>query len=206
MRIMAFGDSNTFGIGPMPDLDTDVIHPKATRWVDHLAAGLPKADIIVEGLPGRTTLHDDPIEGAHKNGLTVLPALIESHRPLDWLIICLGTNDFKARFNLSAQEVAMGLGRLTELARASGHVARVLVIAPPTPFAAGDFAQVFAGVEARTAGFAKAVQRFAGRAGAEVMDAGALITCDPLDGIHWDQAAHRLLGQTVAAWIKDNDT
>lgn len=204
MRIMAYGDSNTFGIGPMPDLDRHVVHAYGTRWVDHLAAALPEADVIVEGLPGRTTLRDDPIEGAHKNGLTVLPALIESHRPLDLLILCLGTNDFKARFNVPAQEVAMGLGRLTELALASGHVAQVLVIVPPVPISAGDFATMFSGVETRAKGFEREAARFCGKAGAGLLDAGALISCDPTDGIHWDASAHQTLGRAVAAWVKDN--
>ncbi len=203
MRILAYGDSNTFGIGPMPSLDTDVVHPKGTRWADVLAAALPEAEVIVEGLPGRTTVHSDPIEGEHLNGLAVLPAIIGSHRPIDVLVVCLGTNDLKARFGLAAQDVALGMKRLLLAAKASGHVVHCLAIAPPEPIAAGDFAQMFKGVEGRATGLAHEMARMAGITGAAFLDAGAHIAVDPLDGIHWSIESHATLGQAVATKIKE---
>ena len=203
MRILAYGDSNTFGIGPMPNLGSDVILPKGARWPDQMASHLPDAEVIVEGLPGRTTTRDDPIEGAHKNGLTILPAIIESHRPIDLLILCLGTNDLKARFNITAQEVGMGVGRLLKVALASGHVSKALAVAPPAPIAAGDFAEMFDGVEARGAGLAAQIERFATEAGAAFWDAGSVATCDPVDGIHFGAAAHAAFGHGVARKVKE---
>jgi hypothetical protein len=35
--------------------------------------------LIKEGLPGRTTVHDDPIEGIHMNGKTYLQPCLASH-------------------------------------------------------------------------------------------------------------------------------
>ena len=203
MRILAYGDSNTFGIGPMPSLDTDVVHPKGARWANVMAAELPEAEVIVEGLPGRTTVYADPIEGEHLNGLAVLPAIIGSHRPIDVLAVCLGTNDLKARFGLAAQDVALGMKRLLLAAKSSGHVRHCLAIAPPEPISAGDFAQMFIGVEARAAGLADEMARMAGVAGAQCLDAGAHIAVDPLDGIHWSIESHATLGKAVAEKIKE---
>ena len=72
------------------------------RWAGRLARLLPDWEVIAEGHPGRTTVHDDPVEGAHRNGLTVLPALLESHRPVDVVLVMLGTNDLKERFSVNA--------------------------------------------------------------------------------------------------------
>lgn len=203
MRVLAYGDSNTFGTGPMADLEDDPIVPKGQRWVDHLAAGCPEADIIVEGLPGRTTVHDDPIEGAHKNGLTILPAILESHRPIDLMLICLGTNDLKQRFGLTAEDVALGLRRLAQTALQSGHVAKAMIICPPQPFAANGFSDMFAGVETRGAGLATHYARVAGQIGAGFFDANAVIACDPRDGIHFGAEAHAALGKALVPHVRE---
>ncbi|MGR3514945.1 MAG: GDSL-type esterase/lipase family protein [Paracoccaceae bacterium] len=202
-RVLIYGDSNRFGIGPMPDLGADVVHPRGTRWGDVMARRLGDGwDVVIEGLPGRTTIHDDPIEGAYRNGLTVLPAILFSHRPIDVLAICLGTNDHKHRFGLLAEDIALGLARLAREALATGVVAQVLLIAPPPVRERGAFVDMFRGAEARGAGFAGHVERFAEAEGASFFDAGAVIEVDPLDGIHWSLAAHEALGQAVAEIVE----
>mgnify|MGYP001272416558 CR=1 FL=1 len=109
--ILCYGDSNTHGQIPGgTPLDRYTL---LQRWPGVLARELGKGwHIIEEGLSGRTTVHDDPIEGALKNGRTYLRPCLMSHAPLDLVIIMLGTNDLKARFSQPASEVAMGIGCL----------------------------------------------------------------------------------------------
>lgn len=203
-RVLIYGDSNSFGTGPSPSLGSDVVHRAGVRWGDVMAQRLgPDWDVVVEGLPGRTTVHDDPIEGAYRNGLTVLPAILHSHRPIDVLAICLGTNDQKLRFGLGALDVALGLARLTREARASGTVERVLVIAPPPLKERGDFAEMFAGAEARGQGLAAHAARLAADEGAAFLDAGSVIAVDETDGIHWSAEAHAALGEHVAGIVRE---
>ncbi len=64
-------------------------------------------EVIEEGLNGRTTVWDDPIEG-YKSGKEYLIPCLELHKPLDLVAILLGTNDLKTRFGLSAYDVAEG--------------------------------------------------------------------------------------------------
>ncbi|MEM9971604.1 MAG: hypothetical protein AAF762_10965 [Pseudomonadota bacterium] len=67
-RVLCFGDSNTFGTAPMVALSDDRVHAKNLRWAGVMATELGVGwDVVVEGLPGRTTVHDDPIEGAYRN-------------------------------------------------------------------------------------------------------------------------------------------
>ena len=202
-RVLLYGDSNTFGTMPMAGLEDDGIYPKQVRWGGHLAAGLGGGwDVVVEGLPGRTSVFDDPVEGEFRNGLRILPAILMSHRPIDVLVIALGTNDQKLRFGLGAQDVALGIKRLVEAAMVTGEVNRVLVVAPPPLAPAGDFVEMFAGAENRMAGLADGIARFAGEAGAAFFDAGRVIAVDPVDGIHWSAAAHRDLGVALTDVIR----
>lgn len=71
----------------------------------------PAFTVIEEGRCGRTTVMEDPM-AAHKNGLRYLPACLESHQPLDLVILMLGTNDLKARFSLTPDDIALGAQRL----------------------------------------------------------------------------------------------
>ena len=100
--ILCYGDSNTHGTPPMANLGVQDRHSPGQRWPDVMAAALgPDHRVIDEGLPGRTTVHDDPVEGGMRNGLTVLPAVLHSHRPVDLLVLMLGTNDLKHRFSVT---------------------------------------------------------------------------------------------------------
>ena len=203
-RLLIYGDSNSFGTGPTRRLDEDPIHARGVRWGDVLARELGEGwEVIVEGLPGRTTVHDDPLEGTHLNGLTVLPAILGSHRPIDLLAICLGTNDQKHRFGSTAQDVALGTARLVRIAMLTGWVGRVLVVTPPPVKERGDFREMFRGAETRCAGLSAEMARFAAREGAEVFDAGTVIETDEADGIHWSAEAHGALGRTVAGVVRD---
>jgi lysophospholipase L1-like esterase len=201
--ILLYGDSNTFGTPPMAALGEDRRFDAATRWPGILASALgPGVTVIDSGHPGRTTVHDDPIEGAHRNGLTILPAIIESHRPIDIAVLMLGTNDHKQRFCLTGFDIARGARRLVEVMQVSGHVRRILWLCPPPPRERGCLAEMFEGAEARGATVARHMEEMAAECGADFLDAGQLIAVDPLDGVHLNEAAHATLGQAVAERVR----
>jgi len=203
-RALCYGDSNTFGVGPMAYLSSDPVHNRETRWAGIMAVELGHDwDVVVEGLPGRTTVHDDPIEGDYRNGLRMLRGIIESHRPLDLLILKLGSNDQKRRFGLGPQDVAMGVARLIKEAMATECVGRVLVICPAAIRECGDLAELFGGAEARMVGLPAEMERFATENGAAFLDAGKLIEVDWLDGVHYSAESHDILGRAVAAKVRE---
>ena len=202
-RLLIYGDSNTFGTAPMARLLDEGVIRRGCRWGDVLAAGLGAAwDVVIEGLPGRTSAFDDPIEGAYRNGLTVLPAILHSHGPIDVLAICLGTNDQKHRFGLRAQDVALGLALLVREALASATVGKVLVICPPPLQLCGDFREMFAGIDERSKGLAAEMERFVTEEGAAFFNAGQVIEVDEADGIHWNQEAHAALGAAMVDVVR----
>ena len=110
-QVLCYGDSNTWGYIPV----TGGRYAPTVRWTGVMAEQLgPQFSAIEEGQSGRTTVWDDPLEG-DKNGLRYLPACLESHMPLDLVILMLGTNDLKARFSLTALDY-LGFGLPPEYA------------------------------------------------------------------------------------------
>jgi lysophospholipase L1-like esterase len=200
--ILCYGDSNTWGTDPArgPRFAPDV------RWTGVLQRELGDGyRVIEEGLGGRTTVHDDPIE-SHRNGRTYLVPCLESHQPLDLVAIMLGTNDLKRRFDLSASDIAQGAASLGQLARrtartATGEPPLVLLIAPPPIARLGEYDQMFEGAAEKSRRFADYYRFAAGWHDLAFFDAGSVIASSDVDGIHFDPPEHRKLGQALAAEI-----
>ena len=205
--VLCYGDSNTHGTAPMRDLDDVARFGPGERWAGIMRTTLG-ADwwVVEEGLPGRTTVLDDPIEGIYKNGLTALPPCLESHRPIDIVTIALGTNDLKMRFSMPPTDIAAGAGILVEtvrnVLRPFGEQPKILLIAPPPILEVGCLADMFAGGAAKSRGFARHYAALAGKLGIGFLDFGAVIESSAIDGIHFDLPAHRALGEAMAKAVR----
>ena len=205
--LLLFGDSNTHGTVPMPDMGFSNRYGREDRWPGRLRRLLPGWEVIEEGHPGRTTVHDDPVEGAHRNGLTVLPALLESHRPLDVVAVMLGTNDLKERFSVNATDIAHSLERLARVILASGAgpgngAPGVLLVAPPPIIEVGCLAGMFAGGAAKSRALAAEIRAAAKRVGVPFLDAGQVVKVSPIDGIHYDAEANPALAAAFSKAIE----
>jgi len=206
-RILCYGDSNTWGTAPMRS-DSDVRrHGADVRWPCVAAATLgPDWTLVEEGLGGRTTVHDDPIEGVYKNGRTYLQPCLESHWPLDAVVIMLGTNDLKYKFSLQASDIAAGVGALLAMINTLvppwTKAPKLLLVCPPPAFAAGWLANVFNGADAKARAMAPLYKICADKFGAAFFDAGTVAKCSPIDGVHLDEAGQQAIGRAVAAEVK----
>ena len=201
--ILCYGDSNTWGYNPA----TQDRYPRDERWPGVLRRELGVGYLVIEeGLNGRTTVWDDPIEG-YKNGREYLIPCLETHKPIDLVIIMLGTNDLKMRFSVPACDVAAGAGALVDIVARSetgpGEGApRVLLIAPP-PFAQlSDFAEMFDGGTAKSQTLSHHFRLVAEERGCALLDASEVIVSSDVDGIHLDLSEHRKLGEAVAARVR----
>jgi len=203
-RILCYGDSNTWGYDPvtMDRFDRD------TRWTRVLGKSLGNGyDVIEEGLNGRTTVWDDPIEG-YKSGKDYLIPCLESHKPLDLAVILLGTNDLKARFSLSAYDVAEGARVLVgivqgSLAGIAGRSPQVLLLAPPPITTLSEYSEMFIGAEEKSKKFPRYFAQVAQEMGCAFLDTGTIIVSSPLDGIHFEASEHRKLGEAVALKVEE---
>ena len=203
-RILVYGDSNSYGTPPMAERGLSARFPFEQRWPSVMAASLGQGyEVTVSALPGRTTVHDDPIDGAFRNGLSVLPAVLHSYGPQDLVILFLGTNDLKMRFNVPAVDIALSMGKLAETVHASGVAEDLMLVCPPTVREVGCLAGVFEGAEARGAGMFVHMMQEAARLGVGFVDAGAHIAVDPLDGVHFSPSSHAILGRAMAHAVRD---
>lgn len=110
ISVLCYGDSNTYGYDP----NNGGRYPKEVRWTTILQNKLGQDyEVYVEGLNGRTTAYDRP-DGAWKNGLSYLTACIASHKPLDYIVFMLGTNDCNCDLNLSSKDICLGMEKLIE--------------------------------------------------------------------------------------------
>ena len=206
--LLCFGDSNTHGSPPIVTRGVYQRFDAATRWTGRLATALaPDWSVIEEGLPGRTAQFEDPVMGAHMDGRTGLRIALESHGPLDALTIMLGTNDVKARFATSAEQVAAGIAALLDIAlgdlmQARHGGFRVLVICPPPVVEVGPIRFEFYGAAARSQALAPHLAALAAARGCGFLDAGQVIAVSPVDGVHYDEAAHARLAEAVAGAVR----
>ena len=90
-NILVYGDSNTWGLHP-PVEDR---YPFDVRWPGRLSEMLGSEYHVIENaISGRTTYFDDPLF-RNMNGMSLLEGVLAASKPLDMVIIALGTNDFK---------------------------------------------------------------------------------------------------------------
>lgn len=208
-NILCFGDSNTHGYNSKTGGRFDVNE----RWTKLLQKNLgDDYYIIEEGLSGRTTSFEDPVfEGLC--GLNVIYPCMMSHEPLDLVIIMLGTNDTKDRFNANSFIIGKGLERLAQKT-IDTHAAwrgapNVLLIAPPPIHP--DYAKTAVAGEMgdkcveRSRGLAKEFKDVADRLHCHFLDAGSIpgIEMSPYDWMHLSLESHKLLADELTKVMKE---
>ncbi len=201
--ILCFGDSNTWGWTP-PSEDR---LPRAERWPGVLQDELGLSfHVIEEGLNGRTTVFDVPDQD-DRRGLDHLPMLLETHAPLDVVLIALGINDIFVP-GVTARWSAKGIQRLVEVvqeseAGSSGDPPRCVVLAPPPVGRLREDWQADApdANEVSRALFPEYVavcEPF----GVPVLDLGTVCMPPDPDGLHLDAEGHHAVGSLVAGFLR----
>ena len=205
--ILAYGDSLTYGANPEAGGPR---HAYEDRWPTVLEQALAgQARVIAEGLGGRTTVFDDFSSVADRNGARVLPTLLDSHKPLDLVVIMLGTNDLKVYINGTAFGAAMGIKRLVQMVRlhpydAGQPVPQVLIMAPPLTVATkhADLHPMFAPRADEAKLFDHYYSRVAAELGAGYFNAASVAVADSRDGVHLDPTNTRAIGNGLAPHVK----
>jgi lysophospholipase L1-like esterase len=203
--LLCFGDSNTHGSPPLVRLGEPYARfGPEVRWPRITLRALgPGWDLVEEGLPGRTAQFDDAVMGPHMNGQPGLKIALQSHGPIDVLAIMLGTNDTKACFGASPEQITGGIASLLAIAfsvemqeRHGGF--KVLLICPPPVEEAGCLTGVFNGGRRRALALPPLYRAQAAAMGAGFLNAGEVLNVSPIDGVHYDEAGHSALGAAVA--------
>lgn len=197
--ILCYGDSLTWGYNPVGPAR----HALADRWPSVLQAALGDgAQVIAEGLNGRTTAFDDHLGAADRNGARLLPTILTTHAPIDLLILFLGANDMKPWIAGRAVAARQGVQRLVDVARGHAYplaapAPEILIVAPPPLCETGDpdFAAMFKGGIEESRMLASLYADLADQAGCGFFDAGSVAKTSPLDGVHLDAESTRAVGR-----------
>lgn len=213
-EILCYGDSNTWGCIPRwKDLGVpSERYGQDTRWTGRLSALLGDGyHIIEEGLGGRTSIYDFPGE-SWRNGLPYFQPCLLSHRPLDLVVIMLGTNDLHACLHPTAERLGDGIRTLVDVVRATPKCGRdntpppILVIAPAHIKEGQGRKEVYPKLggkagEDLSRQFAAVYRQAAEELGCRFLDAALYAQPSDADGLHWTPESHRLLADALAQAI-----
>lgn len=209
--ILCFGDSLTWGWIPVVDGVPTQRYPRAQRWPGVMAAELGDGwSVIEEALSGRTTDVADPND-PRLDGSLYLPTALASHLPLDLVILMLGTNDTKVFFGRTPFAIGYGMAKLIgQVLGSAGGVGttypapKCLVIAPP-PLATMPhpyFVEQFVGAHDKAKALGRQYEMLSAFMKVEFLDAGAVLTTDGCDGLHFTAENNAALGRAVAAKVR----
>jgi lysophospholipase L1-like esterase len=195
--VLCYGDSNTWGYDP----ETANRFPRTVRWPGVLQQALgDEWHVVEEGLNGRTTTLDSPV-AAGKNGLDYLVPCLDSHAPLDVVVIYLGTNDLAERYALTATDIARAAARLAVVVRQSSAgvngSAPLPILASPPPVGDATWTEDWAGAPAKSAVLSERFAAVGAEFGLEVIELGRVTRYSPIDGIHLDAAGHAAVAGLV---------
>jgi len=206
ITILCYGDSNTYGYIPVKGGR----YPKDVRWTGRLQTILGnRYEIIEEGCNGRTTMFDDPLEDG-KNGLTYLKPCLNSHRPVDIVILMLGSNDLKTRFKLSAKEISEAAGVLVRetqefLREKQEYEPEIILVAPPVigeDIDNSTSSSFDRSAIDRSKEFSYLYQKIANENKCLFFDAAKSVNSSKEDSLHLTPEAHKKFAEDIAELIK----
>ena len=136
VRILCYGDSNTWGY---ISCSNHLRYGNDKRWTKVLANLLgDNFEIIEEGLNSRTLISNDLRPGKEgKNGYEYLIPCLDTHDPIDLVILMLGTNELKNTYNKSALEIGQILEEyfiktiLNRKSQFKESYPKLLIVTPP---------------------------------------------------------------------------
>ncbi|MCI9040972.1 GDSL-type esterase/lipase family protein [Dubosiella newyorkensis] len=203
-RILCYGDSNTWGFSPYDG------HRQARRWTRLL--NLDQTEIIEEGLNSRTAIGYDIFQ-PHKCGYPDFIRALQTHSPLDLVIVMLGTNDLKTCYHYPAVQIANGLRAfvrefLNPTLWESSPMPQLMIVAP---ILLGEQIPVLGGV---AAGFneysfeqskllSSEIQNAIAPYPVHFFDASTIAFASEADGLHMDEENHQKLAFALRKAILD---
>ena len=175
MKILCFGDSNTYGYDPCSYFGGR--YPGKCRWVDILAGKLD-CTAINAGENGRET-------PSREGELLQFDQILTNHKPLDMLVIMLGSNDL-----LQGNLVESVVRRMKDfLEHIDMEKSRILLIGP-VPMQRGEWVPVQSLVDASIE-LTRKYRCLTELLGVGFADAGKWNVSVTFDGVHFTEEGHK---------------
>ncbi len=197
-RILAFGDSNTWGYIP----GTAERYDENTRWTKLLEKKLGDGyEVVEEGLTGRTTVFDTGFDDL-LNGKKALGYILKSQMPLDAAVVMLGTNDLcdhhMSRIELGITEIVRIIKNANAIIRTKTPVfpngVRILLVSP-LPY--GETTALPKEMIEESRLYPETMKRVAEAMNVDFLDPSPYIKPSEIDGIHFPPESHRKLSELI---------
>ena len=205
VKILCFGDSNTWGYIP----GTGERYPVNIRWTGILQNKLGNNYWVVEeGLNGRTTVIDDP-KKPYRNGKEYLLPCILSTNPIDLVILFLGTNDLKERLNRTPNQIANGAFELVQLINKvgqnrNGSPPQIILVSPPIiNETVPGVKKNYLGAEEKSKRLASLYEKVANKTNSIFVNSALFADPSEVDGYHFNKQAHKKVAETLYNKIKN---
>lgn len=205
-HIVCLGDSNTHGYcaDPKDTADGGNRFNEEERWTCLLQKALGDGYLVLEeGLSGRTTVFRDPLHES-MDAIGVAAPILLSHEPVDLLIIMLGTNDTKERFNANAAVIAAGMEQLIGKCKTvdcwGGKAPNILIVCPPPILPEFHDDVMGQGCPQKSAALAPYYQAVAERNGVHFLNADGC-AFNRLDCMHLSRQGHVQLAEKLSQLV-----
>ncbi len=206
--ILCYGDSNTYGYSP----EDGSRYPRGSRWPGILQGLLGEdCTVVEEGCNGRTTVIVDEQE-PWKCGETSLKACLNTHKPVDLLIIMLGTNDMKKQYYADAAGIAAGAEKLARISKEflqikQDYPPEILLVAPPelrAGISRSPFKDSFSEDAVKVSGqLAPLYEQAAQRTGCHFLNAAEIVESSREDHLHLTSPEHGKLAAAIARKVQE---
>lgn len=198
--ILCYGDSNTWGC--VPGVLTR--HPEDVRWTGVLARELGEGyRVIDDGINGRTTVWDDPANQC-RNGLAGLGYSLYRAKPLDLVVVMLGTNDLNYTDAEGYYEgITMLVKRILRANDSFPGTSNVFLGEPKVLLVSPIEMTPETRAYKESLKFPQHTARLAQELGLPWINAAEYAKPSPLDGCHMDARNHGLLGLAIAKMVKE---
>lgn len=176
------------------------------RWTTLLQNKLGSEYYVAsEGMNGRTTAYDRG-DQLYRNGLSSLWVCMATHKPLDYVIFMLGTNDCNKELGLTSKQIAEGMEELLLKAfdfckHEQAYMPQFVIVVPP---AIGDnyrnsvFAASLNEVSYRNSReIAPLYKELADKYGCMYLDCTDKIKVSDIDSEHLPEESHRKLADLI---------
>ncbi len=208
IRIICYGDSNTWGYISGSNHKR---YLKNQRWTGILQNLLGKECLVIEeGLNSRTLISNDERPGKEgKNGSEYLIPCLDTHDPIDYVILMLGTNEMKAVYNKDIEEI----GSLIEeyfikviLNRKSQFLEttpKLIIVTPPLVNEITDYCKnKYEGANLKSQALNSIYKKLSIKYNCIFVDNVGLDT--GIDGVHLNEKSHKLLAGKIYNCLKEN--
>ena len=205
-RILCFGDSHTWGYIPNTNHERFSYKERFPKVLQKLLGST--YEIIEEGLNSRTLISEDTRPNKEgRNGSVYLIPRLDSHDPLDLVILMLGTNEFKNQFKNSPEQIGNLLEKyfvkviLNRKSQFRNIFPKLLIVSPPAINEKTKYAyKRYIGGTEKSKQLSKIYSKIAKTNKCEFIDAIQLEVGS--DGVHMTKESHAKLAKILANKIK----